>query len=134
MLNTFSSVQCKKCQQATNYLYLFNLNYTKISATYIYKNVLNQKIISHNVKPELKLHNVVFVRALLDSSKLLLINKHRILLTGTDWTGLYILVRRSVLRRIPRTVAPDAYWISLRIPFHFLSFSSYLMGISVVGH
>lgn len=38
----------------------------------------------------------------------------------------YILVRRNVLRRTPRTVAPDAYWISLRIPFHFLSVSSNL--------
>lgn len=38
----------------------------------------------------------------------------------------YILVRRSVLRRTPRTVAPEAYWISLRIPFHFLSVSSNL--------
>lgn len=31
----------------------------------------------------------------------------------------YILVSLRVLRRTPRTVAPEAYWISLRIPVHF---------------
>lgn len=45
-----------------------------------------------------------------------------------DWRGLHILVRRKVLRRTPTMVAPEAYWISLRIPFHFFSVSTYLMG------
>ena len=40
--------------------------------------------------------------------------------------GVHILVRRRVLRRTPKMVAPAAYWISLRMPLHFLSVSSYL--------
>lgn len=38
----------------------------------------------------------------------------------------HILVSLRVLRRTPRTVAPEAYWISLRTPVHFFCVSSYL--------
>lgn len=51
---------------------------------------------------------------------------NRFMFINGDWRGLYILVRRRVFSRTPKTEAPEAYLISLRIPFHFFSISLYL--------